>query len=301
MTGTNWNGWKITDEQAEEIRNGNAEARNRFYLENLDRIRAMAYNYARENPVARGYYEDLAQGVLVDLLTWKKQYNRPIKDGRDISYFVRRSFYFATRGGYLYVLEDCKKWLDDEYQHVARDIISLDAPLLVRHRSGESDDGSTLLNFIPAEDCFREIEEEDFTEECKRIAGKYLSKQQKEFFEYWIEGYTPKNAVENMGVKQQSSLVRKMKINLIKNYAEIVAGLSCAGVNIPTYAQGIPEDFQTLTKPSTPEERKRTAERSRQWRKTHKLTPEQKARAVQRKREWRARKRQERNAQTATK
>ena len=108
-------------------------------------------------------------------------------------------------------------------------------------------------------------------------------------------------SLKNMGVKQQSSLARKMKVNLIKNYAEIVAGLSCAGIYMPTYAQGVPEEFQTLTKPSTPEERKRTAERSRQWRKTHELTPEQKARAVQRKREWRARKRQERNAQTATK
>ena len=74
-----WNGWKITNEQADLINNGNGEARNRFYLDNLDRITRMARSFVQKHGLDNSLIEDMTQSVYLDMTLWTYQNGTPIK------------------------------------------------------------------------------------------------------------------------------------------------------------------------------------------------------------------------------
>ena len=264
MTGTNWNGWKITDEQAEGIRNGNAEARSRFYLENLDRIRAMAYAKARMDYKLRGMVEDLVQQVLVDMTLWTYANNTPIKNGNDITAFIRKTFDFTPYGGVAYlVVENTKILCNGDYRLYC---VSLDAPTQRRKGRNNDADGSELSVFIAderAEKSFEEVESVDYLDDCKRIAGEYLAPREKDFFNLLLEGYAPSVAIERLNMKQWGAISKRLRAKLIVNYAEIVEKLSLCVGDIPRYATQPPDGYTKAVEflaPPNAEQKARTAQ-----------------------------------------
>ena len=270
MTGTNWNGWKITDEQAEEIRNGNAEARNRFYIDNYERIRKMAYNYTQKHIRTQGQVEDLTQGVMVDLCVFQCAYNKPVTNGGELSLFVYWSFRAAPDGGLLYLWENNRKALcgGSETYLAPANQTSLDAPLgkgTKRHQ--DEDNASSLLDIIPAPS---EEERRDHTEDCKKAVADFLTPRTREYFALFIEGYTPTEIGRKMGCKGTGygAYGNRMRENLSKNYLAILERLEGYGIGIGAYKGKTPID--------------KTAPR------VYKLSPEQRAKAAESMRRQRA-------------
>lgn len=238
--GDKWNGWKITAEQAKAIKDGDIEARNRFYIDNLPRIQKMARNYQYRNPRCKGLYPDMVQGVYIDL---------PLFDfvsGAAISVCLYRSFSFCPLGGYLYVKKYNSKLLYKEIYLPAK-VLSLDKPVNVQSRSG--DDISEKISFVdsilsspsPEDDI---INDEEITPEMLgNIVFPYLSKQEKEVFLRLMDGYKFADISEYIGVKnigqQYTRICNKLRIN----YLAVLEALEAMGVVIPTYAKEKPAGY----------------------------------------------------------
>ena len=267
---TDWRGWKITDGQAAQIREGNAEARNRFYLENLPRIRKMAYGSTSKHPRLFSFLEDMVQGVYLDLTVFESAYNRPVTDGRALSRFVYRSFSYAKYGGLAYLAENNpKKLCDTSFKVYFADPLSLERPFgRGDGRHQDEDNARTLAEIIPAPDMFNTT---DYTEDCKAIVADFLTPRQREFFELFADGYANGVISEKMGYKGDCNNSARVFEKLRAHSSEILERLAALGVNVDEYKG---------KKPYSPK-----AERS------YKLLPEVRAYWAQKARERRARKR----------
>lgn len=278
MTGTDWRGWKITDEQAEAIRSGDIQARNCFYMNNLERLRKMAYNYARKNPRCFGLAEDMIQGLYVDLSVFDSAYHTPVVNGRGLSLFVYWSFRCAPYGGLLYLTENNPKRLcggGDLY--LDPKTLSLDKPFgKGDNRHQDDDNARNLGDVIPDPVSLEtEIEEKtavDLTENCKNIVSDILSPRLQEYFAYYLDGYATSVIGEKMGVNLDGigSYGTNMRKILRKNQALILDRLLNLDIDVFRYLDN--PDYQ------------KPAER------VYKLSPEQRAKAAARRRASYARK-----------
>lgn len=292
MTGTNWQGWKITDKQAEEIRKGNTEARNRFYMDNYERIGKMARNYVYKRHMASAGLEydtdDCINGVYVDLPLFN------FKSGKTLSWSVRNSFYLSIFGGWQYVVENDSKLLNGEYR--GERLFILDSPTKANARTGESSETSALvldsIASVPSPE--EELIENDGipAEKIVEIVKGYLSPRECEIFSLLLDGYSVYAIPELLGLKNITKQYARIKARLRINYEKIMDDLEDCGAVIPQYAKGQPEKYADSVKMLETHKR-RCSSKS--------MTPEQRARANARRRERRARKRQETAKKTATK
>lgn len=271
-----WRGWKITDEQAEAIRSGDIEARNRFYFDNLDRIRSMAYNYVKKHAFLRGWENDLIQGVYTDLEIFQSAYNTPVKDGGQLSLFVYWSFSLTPHGGLLYLYENNPKVLCNPRLYAAN-VLSLDKPFGKGDNRHQDDDNARSLGEVVPEavSIETEIEEKiapDLTEACKNIVSEFLTPRLQEYFGYYIDGYATSIIGEKMGVNSDGigSYGTNMRKKLKQNQTLILERLLDVGVDVFRYLDN-------------PEYQKPTE-------KTYKLSPEKRARAAASRRRYLARK-----------
>lgn len=278
-----WNGWKITDEQATAIKNGDIEARNRFYSDNLTRIRKMAKNYQNCNPRCIWLVADMVQNVFCDIVLFD------FTNGASVSRSVYRSFYYAPDGGWWYVEEFNRKLKDRVYKH--KNAISIDTPAKMQSRSGDSiGEGAPLLDMFistpsPEDDI---ISDSNLNAEAlEAIAGKYLSPQERLLFVDLLNGYKKHNICERLGVKNVSKQYNRMCARLRANYVDIISALSTMGAELPRFALQAPADYETAVKKAHP---RRGAYKT--------MTDEQKAKAVERTRLWREKKRAEKQAQS---
>ena len=271
-----WRDWKITDEQATAIINGDIEARNRFYMDNLTRIRKMAKNYQHRNPRCVGLMADMVQNVFCDMPLFD------FTNGASVSRSVYRSFYYTPDGGWWYVEEFNRKLKDRVYKH--KKAISIDTPAKMQSRSGDNvGEGAPLLDmFISTPSPEDDIINGDrlTAETLEEVAGKYLSKQEKLFFVDLMNGYEKHNICARLGVKNVSKQYDRMCAKLRANYADILTVLSSMGVALPRYALQAPADYETAVKKA--HERKGVYS---------KMTAEQKSKAYESSKRWRAKKR----------
>ncbi len=260
---TNWRNWKITNEQAEDIRNGNADARNKFYFDNLDRIRAMAYNYSQHNPRCKGLVEDMLQSVYLDLTRFADETGKAVKDGKSLSLFIYASFRFTPYGGLVICAEnDLKKMSGGGLRIYAPDVMELDR--LYNRKAGKME---TLADFVPALEI---LDRSDYTEDIKKVCADYLSPRVKEYFDYFIELYAPSEIGRKMGISESNygSLSRRMKEALIKHYAEILPRLEDLGIDVDYWKDKQPYDPKTVERKYklTPQQRERARESMRRQR-----------------------------------
>ncbi len=267
-----WRGWNITAETAENIRNGDINARNRFYFDNLERIRKMAYNYARKNARCKGLENDLINGVWVDLGYFKQDNGTPVKDGLTLSRFVYSSFRFAPFGGLLYCSENNPKLLAGGGLVIyAPAVLSLDKPLSVGSNRHQDDiNARTLGEIIPASEMTLTADNSD---ELKALCADLLPPRCREYFSYFIDGFAPSIIGFKMGIKGDSYGVyfTRIKKALRSKYKLILDRLNAIGVDVEYFARLNPAD-------SSEGERK------------YKLTDEQRARARESMRRQRERK-----------
>lgn len=270
---TNWNGWKITDEQCKQIQNGNAEARNTFYFDNLERIRKMAYCYAQKTPRCKGLEEDLIQGVYVDLTVFMQECGTPVTDGKTLSYFVYSSFRFAPYGGLAYLFENNPKLLSGgglNMYGAPSDMLSFDKPfgaMSGAKRRQDDNNARTLGEVVPAPEVLDKI---DLTEELKTLVSDLLSPRENEYFVHFIEGYGNAEISRRMGYNTEANNADRVKQKLRNNSVLILSRLSALGVNVDSYKGKTPYNPKT--------------ERN------YKLSPEQRARGAESMRKQRARK-----------
>ena len=268
-----WRGWNITAETAENIRNGDINARNRFYFDNLERIRKMAYNYARKNARCKGLESDLINGVWVDLGYFKQDNGTPVKDGLTLSRFVYSSFRFAPFGGLLYCSENNPKLLSGGgLATYAPEVLSLDKPFGVGdNRHQDEDNARTLGEIVPAPEM---VLTADNSDELKALCSDLLSPRCREYFAYFIDGFAPSVIGSKMGLNGTAygSLSNRMRKALQGNYKLVLDRLNAIGVDVEYYIRLNPAD-------SSRGERK------------YKLTDEQRARGRESMRRQRERKR----------
>ena len=266
---TDWHGWEITDEQAKEIREGNAEARARFYTANLVRIRKMAYGYTHKHPRERSFVEDMIQGVFIDLTVFESKYHCPVTDGVSLSQFIYRSFAYAKYGGLAYLSKyNPKKLGDTSFKIYFADTLSLEKPFGKGDKRRQDDENArTLADVIPAPDAFGIV---DYTDDLKRLVSDFLNPREREYFDLFADGYGNKVISEKMGYKSESNNGVKVFEKLRAHSSEILARLAALGVNIDGYKNKTPYNPKT--------ERR------------YKLAPEVRAYWAQKARERRARK-----------
>lgn len=276
---TDWRGWLITDEQAELIRGGDIPARNRFYFENLARIKSMARNYVHKmhfSNAGREYdIDDCINGLYLDLSLFD------FGDGLRISWSVRNSFYFSIYGGWLYVVENNSKLRCGGYR--GKCLYILDSPAKVNTRAGDSKDtGDYLIDSI-ASTPSPESEIIDgngvAAEKVVEIAREYLSPRETEIFSLMLDGYSIYAIPEILGLKGIAKQYARIKARLCVNYESIIKALQGFGAVIPRYARLRPEKYEKSVE-MLAAHNKRCSYSSK--------TPEQKAKYAEYKRQWRA-------------
>lgn len=280
---TDWRGWKITDEQAALILNGDIMARNAFYFDNLARVRCMARRYIWERKFAPNGceydFDDCINGFYLDIPLFD------FCDGKRISYSVYRSFYYSIYGGWLYVSENNRKLFCPDYW--GERLYIVDQPIRFRGRSGDcADNGAPLLDMVissPSPENEILSGNAVTVETLVTVAGKYLSKQENLLLIDLLNGYSKHWICARLGVKNVSKQYDRMCAKLRANYAEIVAALSFMGVELPRFALQKPIDYEKAIKKVNSRKGAYSA-----------MTAEQKARAVERTRLWREKQRAQR-------
>lgn len=270
---TNWRGWTITDEQAEQIRNGDKVARDKFYFDNLPRIRKMAFSYAKKNPRCSGFVNDMIQGLYVDLADFRQDNGRVVVDGKTLSGFVYSSFRNAPYGGLLYLRKNNPKILSGRATYTCLPL-SLDAPIGGAGRSSryqDDDDVHTLADILPAPDdsLFGAV---DLTDDLKELCAPLLSARLFEAFGWFIEGYGGAEIAHKMGCRQVN--IDSMKRQLRAHVSEILSGLDALGVPVEHLNGVSPYDAKSdRTYKMSAEQRARHAESMRRQRARKRTSP----------------------------
>ncbi len=195
-----WHGWKTTAEQCEQIRNGDIAAWNEWYFDNLDRIRRMAYNYARKFGQYQGLEQDMINGVYADLECFKLSEQTPVNSGKTMSQFVYKSFEYVCDGGYAYLYNNNRKMLSGDYK--VR-YTSIDAPIYGK-RSKRDNDGVCVADILTADE--PEAATPDNTEIYIIQVCKLLKQYPKmlQFYELYMRGFDNVEIAEFMGITQSN-------------------------------------------------------------------------------------------------
>ncbi|MDE5728836.1 MAG: hypothetical protein K2I20_01510 [Clostridia bacterium] len=262
----NWRGWNITAETANGISNGDITARNRFFNDNYDRIKKMAFNYVRKGGNGRNYglAYDMVSTVYVDMDVWTHEYKNPVLHGGVLSVLVYKSFKWCAWGGYAYLLKNNRKVTGGGEYLPARSAISLDVPVRGKRIRHQDDNNNALLDFIPAPDYFETLGGVP-SADCLAVVGGYLSPRERDFMGFLLDGFAPSVACEHLGIKQHGALSKRIHCKLVKNYAVILDRLALLGVDLPSFAKTAPADLaKALTAlSSTPESRAKARKNAR--------------------------------------
>lgn len=259
--------WQYTQEQAKAIKNGDIEARNAFYMENLNRIQIMARAYVSCGR-AKGLRqvctaEELTQQVYLDLPLFN--YDSP----QTISFSLkRRSFFLCKYGGWSYFVENGRS-ATDYPRYMGGESMSIE------ERANEDGNSRPLLDLLislpsAAEEYEkREKETQDYSATLQAVFEKYLAKRQADFLVLWCEGYSDTDAASKIGTKIQNVHKKKAFDRLRVNYADIVDTLCAAGCEsaygyITLTPALLEQSRQALT--ATPEQKAKAAARMREKR-----------------------------------
>lgn len=260
---TNWGDWKITDEQAQAIYNGDKTARDKFYFDNLDKIRAMAHTHCSRSSSCRGWFEDMVNGVYVDLTIFESGINQPVNNVWRLHKFIYASFKACPRGGLAYLYEHNRKLLSGRKEYrVSTDILPLDAPIsyssaLHNHDGGHS---ATIAEIIPTPHSLSEKRYDII----KQIVYRRLSPRASAYVGLLIDGYGAM-AIKALTVGNRTTL-STVKKELITHYKTILDDLTAIGLNVEYYYKIDPNEKAEKHYKQTPEEREKRRLWAQNWR-----------------------------------
>ncbi len=257
--------FKYTDEQLQAIYDGDIDARNTFYFDNLDIITRMAQTAIEREKHPSVTVEDLIQGAYVDMDYFCQGPNKRVQNNLDIATFMRWSFHLAPYGGLAYCRENnpkitCRYGSIFGTDYTDANFLRLDA--LMRENSEKS--GSCAfeeyVNTDVAADCAERgvIDGDEYTadsnDEYVEIFGRYLTPKMRDVFALMVDGYTDTQIAEKLGLRLGATSTRKRHIREVfgKHSADVVKALADYGIN----ADGIPD--------RTPKRNYKTSEKQRE-------------------------------------
>lgn len=264
-----WGDWKITDEQAQAIYKGDKSARDKFYFDNLDRVRSMAYSHCLKRPYCRGWREDMIDGVYLDLMIFESAVNQPVTDVWRLRKFIYASFNACPKGGLVYLYAQNRKLLSGNKEYNAPvDVLPLDAPINFSNALHNHDGGhiATVADTIPTV----EYPSEERYDDVKEIACRYLSPRAADYIKHYVEGYGRSEIVALTGDKRMTFTFAKQ--GLISHYKSILADLSIMGFNVDYYEKIDPNVKTEKQYKHSPEEREKRRLWAQRWREKRKAT-----------------------------
>lgn len=251
------NTWKCTDEQLVKIYEGDIDARNTFYFDNLDIITRIAQNALNREKHPTVTIDDLVQGVYVDMDYFCQGPNKRVENAVDIGMFVRWSCHLAPYGGLAYCREHnpkitCRYGSFFGTDYTDNNFVRLDA--LMRDNS-EKRGTATFEEYVDADDEGDELDElatvdsddtDDFyLYEYIRVFGEYLTPKQREVFGLTVEGYTATQIAEKLGITLGATMSCQRRIRAVfnKRMPEVVKILADFGIHAEGIADRQPKHF----------------------------------------------------------
>lgn len=254
--------FKFTPEQLKAIYDGDIDARNAFFFDNLDIITRMAQcAYDREKH-ATVTVEDLIQGAYVDMDYFRRGVNNPVVDEVGIRGFLRWSFHLAPYGGLAHCREYNPKITSKcaffDPQYCDNNFVRLDA--LMRENSekrgtvafeeylytDDGDDDFAELGVIDGDD---NEQSEDYTAEYVEVFGEYLTPKMRDVFALTMDGYDVTHIAEKLGLKLGATTTRQVRIREAfgKHLDEVVKDLAERGINADGIVDRQPKRFYKMS------------------------------------------------------
>ena len=233
--------FKFTTEQLRQIYEGDIDARNTFYFDNLDIITRMAYSAMQRERHPVVTVDDLIQGVYADMDYFCEGVDKPVTDEHGIIFFLRWSFHLAPYGGLAYCREHNPKitakitysgvsFFDTTYTD--KDCLQLDCTI-------DGDEGGKTYGEIIPDTRAELTEHEDYTDEFIKVFGEYLTPKMREVFALAMYGYDGTRISEMLGLNRATTYTRMNRLcdAFAKHLDDVVKTLAYYGI----YAEGIAE------------------------------------------------------------
>lgn len=244
--------FKFTQEQLKAIYDGDMDARNAFFFDNLDIIKRMAYFAIYRERYHTVTVDDLVNGVYVDMDYFCSGINTPVRDYGSLIAFLHWSFHLAPYGGLAYCRVNNTK-ITTNYKNNYSSVytgnnyfLSLDATI------GDSKNARTFGERIgdpSAEQAFEGVR--DNTDEYAKVFGEFLTPKLRDVFVLMLDGYDLTHIADKLGVTLGAAIVRKMRIRQAfeKHSAEVFARLAEYGIDGASVAEQEPKrNYKTSAK-----------------------------------------------------
>ena len=246
-----WGNFKLSDEQVERINNGDVEAFNLFFLENLPYIETRC----RKRFLDKHRVDDFYEGVSASYVDLRDQH---FNSAQQLEAIINKACIYSSYGSYQLVRKGGR----------AHTYISLIQPHLeyeCAFSNWDKDDKSkyALIDRFgktspsPAEEI---IEEErlklgnDVDKLCE-ILKPFFPPALNEVLPYFLQGYDQGNIATHLGLETRTVEHRRRKIRhrLILNYDKILNVLGSNGYDVSYFEGTLPDDYEHLMSQITKE------------------------------------------------
>ncbi len=243
--------FKYTDEQLQAIYDGDIDARNAFYFDNLDIIKRMAYCAVQKERHPTATVDDLVQGAYADMDYFCHSVNRRVTNADEIADFLRWSFHLAPYGGLAYCRENnpkltCRRGGYYDTTYTDSNLLRLDAILDGTDKHLNNDAVTVDYHDYIADPRADFTEQsDDYTDEYVTVFGDYLNPTQRDIFARYMDGYTDTQIAEQLGITQNTVSTRRYRMRQMfgKLTAEIVNALADYDIHAENIADNAPKRF----------------------------------------------------------
>lgn len=229
--------FKFTSDQLRKIYDGDIDARNTFYFDNLDIITRMAYCALEREQHPAVTLDDLVQGAYADMDYFCHSVNRPVTTADEIGFFLRWSFHLAPYGGLAYCRENNPKLTGQsngfyDTTYTDNNVLSLDATVDDSDKHLQSDATATLAEYIADPRAELTEQSDDEYADCVQAIAEYVTPKMRDCFTLLADGYTDTQIGEKLGITQNTASTRKFRIRAVfaKRNADIVKTLADYGI-----------------------------------------------------------------------
>ena len=217
--------FQYTQEQAQAIKNGDLNARNKFYKDNYEILKMMAWKWVKTFKKVLGSFfraEDLLNQVYLDLPYLYYDNNAVL------AFWVRKSFKYSVHGGISFMRENhlttYMKEENNQWGYTAFD-------LLPENRDDGSIDTSYMLDSVacspsPEEELERRDSDNDLII-IRGILAEYLPARDCDLYLLCLDGYTVAEACRKLGISKRGKAPIENKLR--PHAAEIVEKLIANG------------------------------------------------------------------------
>lgn len=242
--------FKFTTEQLRQIYDGDIDARNTFYFDNLDIITRMAHCAVKKERHLTVTVDDLTQGAYADMDYFCHSVNCPVTNADEIACFLRWSFHLAPYGGLAYCRENnpkitCQRGGFYDTTYTDNNLLRLDAIVDDTDKHLQSDSTASIVEYIADPRADITEQSDDYTAEYVKVFGQYLNPTQRDIFARIMDGYTDTQIAEQIGITQNTASTRRyrMRIAFGKHTADIVKAFADYDIHADGIADRAPKRF----------------------------------------------------------